>query len=84
METLYVAQQLHGSPSASWVNYTSNLHDGHQVPWDEFGQAFRGHHITVGLMGHKLQEFMYLQQGPGSAYEYIKRFSHLSQCHTPF
>jgi hypothetical protein len=31
-------------------------------------------------MAHKLQEFLPLQQGLGSVYEYNKRFNHLSQC----
>jgi hypothetical protein len=30
-------------------------------------------------MAHKLQEFLHLQQGSGSVYEYSKRFNHLSQ-----
>jgi hypothetical protein len=33
----------------------------------------------MGLMARKLQEFLHLQQGLGSAYEYSKRFNHLSQ-----
>jgi hypothetical protein len=33
----------------------------------------------VGLVAHKLQEFLHLQQGYGSVYEYSKRFNHLSQ-----
>jgi hypothetical protein len=30
-------------------------------------------------MAHKLQEFLHLQQGSSSVYEYNKRFNHLSQ-----
>jgi hypothetical protein len=33
---LYATQQLHGSSSAWWANYTATLRDGHQVPWAEF------------------------------------------------
>jgi hypothetical protein len=33
----------------------------------------------MGLMARKLQEFLHLQQGSGSVYEYIKRFNYLSQ-----
>jgi hypothetical protein len=49
------------------------------VPWAEFRTAFRGHHIPAGLMAHKLQEFLHLQQGSSSMYEYSKKFNHLSQ-----
>jgi hypothetical protein len=45
----------------------------------EFREAFHGCHIPVGLMAHKLQEFLHLQQGSGSVYKYKKRFNHLSQ-----
>jgi hypothetical protein len=49
------------------------------VPWAEFRTAFRGHHIPMGLMAHKLQEFLHLQQGSSSVYEYSKKLNHLSQ-----
>jgi hypothetical protein len=49
------------------------------VPWAEFRTAFHGYHIPVGLMAHKLQEFLHLQQGLSSVYEYNKKFNHLSQ-----
>jgi hypothetical protein len=49
------------------------------VPWGEFCQAFHGHHTPVGLMALKHSEFLHLQQGLGSVYEYSKRFKHLSQ-----
>jgi hypothetical protein len=49
------------------------------VSWAEFRTAFCGHHIPVGLMAQKLQEFLHLQQGLSSVYEYSKKFNHLSQ-----
>jgi hypothetical protein len=49
------------------------------VPWAEFRTAFSGHHIPMGMMAHKLQEFLHLQQGSGSVYKYSKKFNHLSQ-----
>jgi hypothetical protein len=49
------------------------------VPWAEFRMALRGHQIPVGLMSHKLQEFLHLQQGSSSVYEYSKKFKNLSQ-----
>jgi hypothetical protein len=32
----------------------------------------------MGLMAHKLQEFLHMHQGSGSVYEYGKRFNHIS------
>jgi hypothetical protein len=55
-----MAQQLHGPMSAWWANFTATIQDGHQVPWAEFRTAFRGHHIPVGLMARKLQDFLHL------------------------
>jgi hypothetical protein len=78
-KTLYEAQQLCGSASARWAHFTATFYGGHQVPWAEFHKAFRGHHIPMGLMDRKLQEFLHMQQGSGSVYEYSKRFNHLSQ-----
>jgi hypothetical protein len=49
------------------------------VPWAEFCTAFRGQHIPAGLMAHMLQEFLHLQQGLSSVYEYNKKFNHLYQ-----
>jgi hypothetical protein len=77
-KTLYVAQQFRGAASASWASYSATLQDGHQVSWAEFRQAFCGHHISAGLMACKLQEFLHLQQGSVSVYEYGKRFNYLS------
>jgi hypothetical protein len=30
----------------------------HVVVWEEFKAAFRGHHIPVGIMDRKLNEFL--------------------------
>jgi hypothetical protein len=65
--------------SAWWANFIATSQDGHLVLWAEFHVAFRGHHIPAGLMAHKLQEFLHLQQGSGSVYKYSKKFNHLSQ-----
>jgi hypothetical protein len=59
-KTLYAAQQLRGSAGAWWANYTAALQNNHQVPWAEFCEAFRGHHIPAGLMNRKQQEFLNL------------------------
>jgi hypothetical protein len=77
--TLFMAQQLCGPVSAWWANFIAIIHDGHQVSWAEFRTAFHGYHIPGGLMAHKLQDFLHLQQGSSSVYEYSKKFNHLSQ-----
>jgi hypothetical protein len=77
-KTLFVAHQLCGSVSAWGAKFTATLQDGHQVLWAKFCTAFRGHHIPAGLMAHKLQEFLHLQQGSSSVCEYSKKFNHLS------
>jgi hypothetical protein len=49
------------------------------VAWDEFYVAFRGHHLSVGTMRHKLVEFLELRQGNHSVYEYTQEFNNLAQ-----
>jgi hypothetical protein len=41
--------------------------------------AFCENHIPVGIMHHKQWEFLDLQQGIDSVYEYIKSFNYLAQ-----
>jgi hypothetical protein len=61
LKTLFMAHQLHRPASSWWANFTATIQDDHQVPWAEFRTAFRGHHLPVSLMAHKLQEFLHLQ-----------------------
>jgi hypothetical protein len=49
------------------------------VPWGEFRIAFCGHHLTAGTMRRKLAEFLDLQKGNHSIYEYIQEFNNLAQ-----
>jgi hypothetical protein len=49
------------------------------VPWGEFRTAFRDHHLSAGTMRRKLVEFLELQQGNRSVYEYIQEFNNLAQ-----
>jgi hypothetical protein len=32
----------------------------HEVTWEEFKTAFRGHHIPAGILDHNLNEFLAL------------------------
>jgi hypothetical protein len=76
---LFTAQQLYGPASAWWVTFTATLPDSYQVSWALFCEAFCEHHIPDGLMDRKQQEFLDLKQGPGTVYEYCKRFIYLAQ-----
>jgi hypothetical protein len=78
-KTLFAAQQLCGSASAWWATYTATIQDNHQVSWDEFCKAFRGHHLPAGTMHRNLREFLDLQQGTDNVYEYIRKFNYLAQ-----
>jgi hypothetical protein len=50
----------------------------YQVPWTEFHNAFRAHHIPAGMMMKKHQKFMDLKQGGRSVHDYSKLFNHLA------
>jgi hypothetical protein len=52
---------------------------GYQVPWTEFRNAFRAHHIPTDIMKRKHEEFMSLKQGGRSVYDYLNLFNHLAQ-----
>jgi hypothetical protein len=77
-KTLYAAQQLRGPVGAWWASYTAALAADHHVPWGEFCVAFRGHHLSAGTMRRKFVEFLDLQQGNHSVYEYIQEFNNLA------
>jgi hypothetical protein len=62
-----------------WANYTATHPTDYQVPWVEFHSAFRAHHIPVGMMRKKHQEFMDIKQGGQFVHNYSKLFNHLAQ-----
>jgi hypothetical protein len=49
------------------------------VSWNEFRTTFHEVHIPAGIMHHKQWEFLDLQQGTDSVYEYIRKFNYLAQ-----
>jgi hypothetical protein len=51
----------------------------HVVEWGEFKVAFRGHHIPVGIMERKLNEFLALTQGSRTVLQYAQAFNDLCQ-----
>jgi hypothetical protein len=77
--TLYAAQQLRGVARAWWASYIATLPDDHHVPWDEFHTAFRAHHLSAGLLCSKLKEFLDLEQGNHSLFDYTRQFNTLAQ-----
>jgi hypothetical protein len=75
----FAAQQLQGEAGVWWTNYLATLPEGVRPTWDEFKEAFRGHHIPKGLMDIKMKEFLKLTQGTKTVTEYTHAFNHLSK-----
>jgi hypothetical protein len=71
-KTLYAMQQLRGSAGAWWASYIAALPTDHQVPWGELCTAFRAHHLSAGLLCTKLKEFLDLEQGNHSVFDYTR------------
>jgi hypothetical protein len=51
----------------------------HEVTWEEFKTAFRGHHIPTGMLDRKLNEFLALTQGTRTVLQYAQAFNDLCQ-----
>jgi hypothetical protein len=45
----------------------------------EFHTAFRAHHLSAALLHTKLKEFLDLEQGYCSVFEYMRQFNTLAQ-----
>jgi hypothetical protein len=78
-KTLYAAQQLRGVAGAWWAFYIATLPNDHHVPWGEFCTAFHAHHLFVGLLRSTLKEFLDLEQGNHSVFDYTRQFNTLAQ-----
>jgi hypothetical protein len=76
---LYAAQQLRGAAGAWWASYITTLPEDHHVLWGEFHTAFRAHQLSVGLLHSKLKEFLDLEQGNHSVFDYTRQFNTLAQ-----
>jgi hypothetical protein len=46
--------------SDMWDHFRAMLPADHEVSWEEFKTAFRGHHIPAGILDRKLNEFLAL------------------------
>jgi predicted PolB exonuclease-like 3'-5' exonuclease len=51
----------------------------HEVTWEEFKTAFRGHHILAGILDRKLNEFLALTQGTRTVLQYAQALNDLCQ-----
>jgi hypothetical protein len=78
-KTLYTVQELRDLAGAWWASYITALPADHQVPWDEFHTTFRAHHLSAGLLRTKLKEFLDLEQGNCSVFDYTRQFNTLAQ-----
>lgn len=78
-KTRFVAQQLPG-PARTWCDHFLAIQPAdHVVTWDEFKAAFKGHHILVGIIDHKLNEFLAFTQGGHTVIQYVQAFNDLCQ-----
>jgi hypothetical protein len=78
-KTMYTAHQLRGSARAWWASYIAALPTDHHVSWGEFRTAFRAHHLSAGLLCTKLKEFLDLEHGNHSVFNYMRQFNTLAQ-----
>jgi hypothetical protein len=68
----FIAQQLHGPAQTWWDHFRAMLPADHEVTWEEFKTAFRGHHIPEGILDRKLNEFLALTQGTRTVLQYAR------------
>jgi hypothetical protein len=78
-KTLYSTQQLRGSVGAWWATYPTALPADHHIPWGEFRTTFCAHHLSTSLLRSKLKEFLDLEQGSHSVFDYTRQFNTLAQ-----
>jgi hypothetical protein len=71
-------RQLRSAAGAWWASYITTLLANHYVSWGEFRTTFRTHHLSVGLFHSKLKEFLDLEQGNHSVFDYTRQFNTLA------
>jgi hypothetical protein len=77
-KTLYAMQQLRGSAGAWWASYITALPMDHHVPWGEFHTSFHAHHLSARLLHTELKEFLDLEEGNHSVFDYTRKFNTLA------
>jgi hypothetical protein len=78
-KTRFAAQQLRGPARIWWDHFYAMLPADHEVAWEEFKTAFRGHHIPAEIQDRKLNEFLALTQGTRTMLQYAQAFNDLCQ-----
>ena len=73
----FTAHQLEGPVAARWENYTATYPLA-TVTWEQFQQAFRTAHVSVGAMNLKKCEFRNLRQGNRTVGQYVDDFRQLA------
>jgi hypothetical protein len=64
----------------TWLaSYIAALPAGHHVPRDEFRTAFCTHHLFAVLLRVKLKEFLDLEHGNHSVFDYMRQFNTITQ-----
>ena len=74
----FAAHQLDGPAASWWENYTATFPIAN-VTWDQFQQAFRTAHVSIGDMSMKKREFRNLRQGNRTVGRYVDEFSKLAR-----
>jgi hypothetical protein len=62
-----------------WAPYTAALPADHHVPWGKFHTSFCTHHLYAGLLRSKPKEFLDLDQGNHSIFNYTRQLNTLAQ-----
>jgi hypothetical protein len=75
----FATQQLRRPARTWWDHFHAMLPAGHEVSWEEFKTAFRGHHIPARILDRKLNEFLALNQGTRTVLQYTQAFNDLCQ-----
>jgi predicted RNase H-like nuclease (RuvC/YqgF family) len=78
-DQLINTQQLRGPARTWWDHFLAMQPEDREVEWREFKAAFRGHHIPVGIMDRKLNEFLALTQGNRTLLQYAQAFNDMCQ-----
>jgi hypothetical protein len=68
--------QLSGRALSWWDTFSTTVRD---ATWAEFEEAFREHHVPLGIVQLKEEEFRELTQGGRSVSEYVHKFTELAR-----
>jgi hypothetical protein len=78
-KVLFASHQLVGPTTDWWDAYVEAHEELESINWQEFKNSFRSHHVSLGVMKLKKNEFEDLKQGSMSVSEYVTRFTQLSR-----